>query len=60
MITNKDISAIELSPVKTDFYQQWNELMDAAKKLSERWDPSSTNESDPGIVLLKTLVGIAP
>ena len=59
MITNKDLSAVELSPVKADFYQIWNELMDIAHKLSERWDPSSTNESDPGIVLLKVLTAIA-
>ena len=59
MITNKDLSVVELSPVKTDFYQIWNELMDVATKISERWDPSSTNENDPGIVLLKVLTAIA-
>lgn len=26
--------------------------------MSERWDPTSTNESDPGIVLLKVLTAI--
>ena len=30
-----------------------------AGRLSERWDPTSTNESDPGIVILKALTGIA-
>lgn len=59
MITEKELSALELSPVKSDFYQIWNELIDVAGKLSERWDPSSTNESDPGIVLLKVLTAIA-
>ena len=59
MITNKDLSVINLSPTKKDFYQIWNELLDVAKKLSERWDPTSTNESDPGIVLLKVLTAIA-
>lgn len=33
--------------------------MDTASKISERWDPTSTNESDPGIVLLKVLTAIA-
>ena len=33
--------------------------MDIAGKISERWDPSSTNESDPGIVLLKVLTAVA-
>ena len=59
MITNNDLSALKLSPTKKDFYQIWNELLDTAKKLSERWDPTSTNESDPGIVLLKVLTAIA-
>lgn len=27
--------------------------------MSERWDPTSTNETDPGIVLLKVLTAIA-
>ncbi len=59
MITNQDLAAINLSPTRKDFYQIWNELLDVAKKLSERWDPTSTNESDPGIVLLKVLASIA-
>ena len=59
MITNSDITAANLSATKKDFYQIWNELLDTAKKLSERWDPTSTNESDPGIVLLKVLTAVA-
>lgn len=59
MITEKEVQAVELSATKKDFYQIWNELMDTASKISERWDPTSTNESDPGIVLLKVLTAIA-
>lgn len=59
MITTKEIDAVNLSPTKRDFYQIWNELIDTASKLSNRWDPSSTNEGDPGIVLLKVLTAIA-
>ena len=59
MITNKELNAVKLSPTKKDFYQIWNELLDTAGKISERWDPVSTNESDPGIVLLKVLTAIA-
>lgn len=59
MITNQELNAIKLSPTKKDFYQIWNELLDVAGKISERWDPSSTNESDPGIVLLKVLTAVA-
>ena len=59
MITNKDLSVVNLSATKKDFYQIWNELLDIAGKISNRWDPTSTNESDPGIVLLKVLTAVA-
>jgi len=59
MITEKEILATQLSPTKKDFYQIWNELLDTANKISTIWDPTSTNESDPGIVLLKVLTAIA-
>lgn len=59
MITNDELSTIELSATKKDFYQIWNELIEVASKITERWDPKATNESDPGIVLLKALTGIA-
>lgn len=59
MITDREINECKLSPTKKDFYQIWNELLDTASKLSERWDPTSTNESDPGIVLLKVLTAVA-
>jgi len=58
MITNKEITAVDLSPTKKDFYQIWNELLDTAGKISNRWDPTSTNEADPGIVLLKVLAAL--
>ena len=59
MLTKNEITALNLSPTKKDFVQIWNELLEVAGKLSERWDPTSTNESDPGIVILKALTGIA-
>ena len=59
MLTQNEISSLSLSPTKKDFVQIWNELLEVAGKLSERWDPTSTNESDPGIVILKALTGIA-
>ena len=59
MITKNEINTLSLSPTKKDFVQIWNELIEVAGKLSERWDPTSTNESDPGIVILKALTGIA-
>lgn len=59
MITNKELNEVTLSPTKKDYYQIWNELMELAEKISERWSPTSTNESDPGIVLLKALTAVA-
>lgn len=59
MLTKNEITSLNLSPTKKDFVQIWNELLEVAGKLSERWDPTSTNESDPGIVILKALTGIA-
>lgn len=59
MLTKNEITSLSLSPTKKDFVQIWNELLEVAGKLSERWDPTSTNESDPGIVILKALTGIA-
>lgn len=55
MINEKELNLTQISPTKRDFYQIWTELLDISKKLSERWDPTSTNETDPGIVLLKVL-----
>lgn len=59
MITNKELNEVTLSPTKKDYYQLWNELIELASKISERWSPASTNESDPGIVLLKALTAVA-
>jgi len=59
MLTKNEIATLNLSPTKKDFVQIWNELLEVAGRLSERWDPTSTNESDPGIVILKALAGIA-
>ena len=36
-----------------DFGSIYEELLDVAKQLSTVWDPTISNESDPGVVLLK-------
>ena len=59
MYSYNELNAVELSPTKKDYYQVWNELLDTASKFSERWDPATTNESDPGVVLLKVLTAVA-
>ena len=41
------------SYVSKDFNSIYNDLLDLTKNLTNKWDPSSSNESDPGVVLLK-------
>ena len=45
--------AQSISYTNKDFQTLFPELLDLAKKLTSRWDPSISNESDPGVVLLK-------
>ena len=44
-----------LSTTEKDFNSIWAEELDLTKTLTNRWDPSQSNESDPGVVLLKEL-----
>ena len=36
-----------------DFQTAYPQLLNLAKELSDKWDPSQSNESDPGVVLIK-------
>ena len=51
MNENREISS--LSYVNKDFGAIYPEMLDLAKQLTNKWDPSQSNESDPGVVLLK-------
>lgn len=42
-----------LSYTNKDFNSIYVELLEYAKKISHKWDPSNSTESDPGVVLLK-------
>lgn len=42
-----------ISYTNKDFVRVYEELLDLAKELSSKWDPSLSNESDPGVILLK-------
>ena len=42
-----------ISYTNKDFESIYPELLDVVKKLTYRWDPSVSNESDPGVLLLK-------
>lgn len=42
-----------ISYTNLDFQTIYPELLELAKKISYKWDPTQSNESDPGVVLLK-------
>lgn len=48
-----------LSYTSKDFESIFPELLDLVKQLTTRWDPSTSNESDPGVVLLKLMAIMA-
>ena len=59
-MNNNDI--INISPISytnKDFRAVYEELLNLTEDLTGRWDPRSTNESDPGLVLLKLKAFIA-
>lgn len=53
MITSEDIQLSKMSYTDKDFASLYPDLLDLAKQLTNKWDPSLSNESDPGVVLLK-------
>ena len=59
MITTSDLNINNKSYIKKDFYQIYPEIVDLVKELTEYWDPENTNESDPGVVLLKIAAFVA-
>lgn len=48
-----------LSYINKDFISIYTELLDLVKKITNKWDPSLSNESDPGVVLLKLCALVA-
>ena len=42
-----------LSYTNKDFQTVYKELLDLVKELTNKWNPSISNESDPGVILLK-------
>lgn len=51
MSTKREVSNI--SYTNKDFNSIYVELLEYAKKFSYKWDPSVSDESDPGVILLK-------
>lgn len=55
MITENDLQISNQSYTNKDFESIYTELLDLCKKISNKFDPSSSNESDPFVVLLKLM-----
>lgn len=55
MINQEELNISNKSYVNKDFQKLYPEILELAKSLSAKWDPSTSNESDPGVVLLKLL-----
>ena len=50
---NNSTTISGLSYTNKDFNSIYGELLDLVKTLTNKWDPSISNESDPGVVLIK-------
>ena len=54
MITDNELNVSNISPIRQDFYQLYPEIVDLVEKTSSL-SPSTSNESDPMVVILKLL-----
>lgn len=54
MINEKEILISGKSYTKRDFAQIYPEQIDLIKSLTNKWNPEESNESDPGVVLIKS------
>lgn len=55
----KDYELSNISYTNKDFFDVYPELLQLAKRLSAKYDPTVSNESDPGVVLIKELALVA-
>ena len=59
MITEEELRISNESYTNKDFISIYPELLNIIKKFSPKWDPSLSNESDPGNVILKAIAFLA-
>lgn len=52
-MSNTILDISNLSYTNKDFSAIFSEMLELVKKLTLKWDPSISNESDPGVILLK-------
>lgn len=53
MPTQNELNISNKSYTNKDFNSIYAELLDLVSTLTDKWDPSHSNESDPGVVLIK-------
>ena len=58
MITENELQISNMSYTEKDYASIYPALLDLVKQLTNKWDPSISNESDPGNVLLKLLAAV--
>ena len=59
MINESELNISNLSYTNKDFETAYAEILGIATEISKRWNPQTSNESDPGVVLLKLLAFFA-
>lgn len=59
MINEKELRISNKSYINKDFATIYPQIIDFIKKETNRWDPESSNESDPGIVLVKLMAFVS-
>ena len=55
MITVEESNLSKLSYVDKDFAGIYTDLLDLARQLTNKWNPDTSNESDPFVVMLKEM-----
>lgn len=58
-ITAKELEISNKSYTNKDFESIYTEILDIAEKLSTRFSPANSNESDPFVILLKLLAFVS-
>ena len=53
MATEQENIISNMSYTNKDFISVYTQLLDTVKKLAGKYDPSISNESDPGVILIK-------
>ena len=55
MINETELNISNKSYINKDFPAIYDELLELVQNMTNRWNPETSNESDPGVVLLKLL-----